>query len=37
MISGGDSIPGVPPPPPPEANPVRVAQAQIPAPPKVAR
>lgn len=31
MVTGGDAIPGVPPPPPPEANPVRVAEALLPA------
>jgi len=31
MVTGGNSIPGIPPPPPPEANPVRVAQTAPPA------
>ena len=31
MVTGANSIPGIPPPPPPEANPVRVAQAATPA------
>jgi hypothetical protein len=30
MVTGADSVPGVPPPPPAEANPVRVAEAEAP-------
>ena len=39
MVNNGAAkmLPGVPPPPPAEANPVRVAEAQVPAPAKVAR
>ncbi|HEY0646505.1 cell division protein FtsL [Phenylobacterium sp.] len=37
MVTGGDAIPGVPPPPPPEANPVRVAEAVVPAKPGAAQ
>lgn len=33
LVDGSNVVPGVPPPPPAEANPVRVAQAQAPAPP----
>jgi cell division protein FtsL len=42
MVTGADAIPGVPPPPPPEAfpvraDPVRVAEAKVPAQPAGAR
>ena len=37
MVTGADAVPGVPPPPPPEANPVRVAEAVVPAKPGAAQ